>query len=98
MLINEAEFEVLLTRYDDDPGICSKILRTHSLTDPKVFLSYAQNAILNHPVCRVVKFITGLALSAGLMDQLIEMYSRARPQCMELAQKLMACDPRFDLT
>jgi HEAT repeats len=98
MLTNEAEFEVLLARYDDDPGICSKILRTHSLTDPQIFLGYAQNAILNRPVTRALKFITGLALSAGLMDQLLDLYVKARPRCMELAQKLIACDPRFDLT
>jgi HEAT repeats len=98
MLANEAEFEVLLTRYEDDPGICSKILRTHSLTDPKIFVGYAQNAILKHPVSRALKFITGLALSAGMMDTLLDLYGTSRPQCMTLAQKLMTCDPRFDVT
>ena len=98
MLSNEAEFEVLLARYEDDPGICSKILRTYSLTEPRVFLEYAQNALLTYPVSRSLKFIAGLALSAGLMDQLLELYVKARSRCMQLAQKLMACDARFDVT
>jgi HEAT repeats len=98
MLANESEFEVLLARYDDDPGICSKILRTHSVTEPKVFLEYARKAILDHPVNRALKFIAGVAISAGLMDVLLDLYISNRPQCMALAQKTMACDPRFDVT
>lgn len=98
MLANESEFQVLLARYDDDPAICSKILRTHALTEPKTFVKYAQNAILNHPLTRAVKAVASIALSAGMMEYLLELYDSSRSTCMSLAQKLMQCDPRFDLS
>ena len=59
MLSNISEFEVLLERYDHDPGICNKLLRKHSQNDPKSFLDYAQEALLERPVSRALKFIAG---------------------------------------
>jgi hypothetical protein len=96
MLSNPSEFEVLLERYDDDPGICSKLLRTHAQSDPKTFLAYAQKAILDRPVSRALRFITGLAATVGLIEFLLDLYSRSRQSAIALAQKVTACDPRFD--
>jgi hypothetical protein len=97
MLSNESEFEILLERYDDDPAICSKLLRTHALTEPRVFLKYAHKALLQRPVSRPLKFIAGLATSAGVMESLIELYPQSQTETLALAQKLIACEPRFDV-
>ncbi|MDQ2844740.1 MAG: HEAT repeat domain-containing protein [Acidobacteriota bacterium] len=96
MLSNLSEFEVLLERYDGDPGFCSKILRTHALSDPKTFLVYARKALLARPVSRALKFIAGLAISAGLIETLLDLYPRSREEAITLAHKAIACEPRFD--
>lgn len=98
MLSNISEFEVLLARYDDDPAICSKMLRTYALTEPQNFLAYAEECILSQSPTRAVKFVAGLAISSGLMDRLIAAYSTSREQTITLARRLMTCDSRFDLT
>ena len=96
MLSNLSEFEVLLERYDDDPRICSKLLRKHSQSAPKAFLDYAQEALLERPVSRALKFIVQLALPAGLIEALLDLFPRAREDAVAIAQKVTACDPRFD--
>jgi hypothetical protein len=98
MLSNISEFEVLIERYDHDPGICSKLLRKHSQNDPKSFLDYAQEALLERPVSRALKFIAGLAIATGLIEALLRLYPRSREDALAIAQKTIACDPRFDYT
>ena len=97
MLSNVSEFEVLLARYDDDPAICSKILRTYSLTHPKAFLGYARTVLREQPVSRGLKFITGLAISAGFIPHLLELCSQSREQALAVAEKALACEPRLDI-
>ena len=92
-----SEFDVLLERYEQDPGLCSKLLRTHALTEPKQFLEYAAEALLgDRPVSRALKFITNLALSAGLIEYLLAIYGGSRKQALTLAQKALACDSNLD--
>jgi len=98
MLSNISEFEVLLERYDHDPGVCSKLLRKHSQSDPTAFLDYAQEALLERPVSRALKFIAGLAISNGLIEALLRLYPRSREDALAIAQKAIACDPRLDYT
>jgi hypothetical protein len=98
MLSNLSEFQVVLERYEDDPGLCSKLLRTHSLTDPHTFIQYAETEILERPVSRALKFITGLAIAAGLIERLLVLHGQSRTDAFTLAKKLLLCDPRFDIT
>jgi HEAT repeats len=94
MLSNE--FQVLLERYENDPALCSKLLRTHSLADPATFLTYAQTAIRERPVTKALKFVAGLALAAGLIEVLVDLYLRSRFEALALAHKLVNCDSQFD--
>src|SRR5450631_304782 len=96
MLSNLSEFEVLLERYDDDPGVCSKLLREHSLSHSKTFLEYVQKALLERPVSRALKFIVQLAMPVGLIEALLDLFPRAREDAVAIAQKVTACDLRFD--
>lgn len=96
-MLSNVEFNALLERYDDDPGPCSKLLRMHSLADPATFLAYSQAAILERPVSRVLKFIAGLAIAAGIIQVLLEVFPRDRQGALSLAKKVIQCEPRFDL-
>src|ERR1039457_3561806 len=96
MLSNLSEFEVLLERYDDDPGVCSKLLRKHSVSHPKTFLEYVPKALLERPVSRALKFIVQLAMPGGLIESLLDLFPRAREDAVAIAKKVTACDLRFD--
>ena len=91
-----SEFDVLIERYEQEPGLCSKLLRTHALTEPKQFLEYAAGVLLERPASRALKFITNLALSAGLIEYLLAIYGASRKQALALAQKALACEPTLD--
>jgi hypothetical protein len=69
-----------------------------SQNDPKSFLDYAQEALLERPVSRALKFIAGLAIANGLIEALLRLYPRSREDALAIAQKAIACDPRFDYT
>jgi hypothetical protein len=96
LLANIDEFRVLLERYEDDPGVCSKLLRTYALSQPKIFLTYAQTILLERPVTRALKFLATLTISAGIVQVLLEMYLRDRNTAIALSKKIAQCDPRFD--
>ena len=91
-----SEFDVLLERYEQDPVLCSRLLRTEALTDPKQFVSYARLAILEKPVSRSITCITAVALSAGLIEHILELYSESREQAISLAKCVLASKPLFD--
>lgn len=97
-MLSENEFDVLLERYEDDPAVCSKLIRTYALAEPGTFVRYAQAAIMQRQSSRAVKFITGLAISAGIIPVLLETYSRNRFEALNLAKKITQAEPRFDLT
>jgi hypothetical protein len=96
LLSNIHEFQVLVERYEDDPGLCSKVLRAHALGEPASFVNYSQTCLLELPVSRAVKFIAGLALTAGMIPALAELCHRDRKNAILIAKKLMQCEPRFD--
>lgn len=97
MIANQSEFDVLLERYEDDPGVCSKLLRNSALAQPSQFLRFSQTAIAERPVSRVLKFIAGLAISAGIIPVLLDTFSTNRQAAGTLAKRLLECEPRFDV-
>ena len=92
-----SEFEILLDRYEQDPATCSKLLRTHALADPKQFLAYASRALVQRPASRAIKWIAGLALSAGIVDEVLSLYRTSRQEAFALARNILASEPRFDI-
>lgn len=97
MIATIAEFKSLLERYDEDPGQSSGALRMLSLSDPRMFLAYSQEAILNRPVSSGLRFVAGVSVNAGIAQVAIELFARDRRRGAALAKKMMHCEPRFDL-
>ena len=92
-----SEFEVLLDQYEQDSATCCKLLRAHAVADPKEFLAYATSALIQRPSSRAVKWVTGLALSAGIIDAVLSLYRTSRQEAFALARNILVCEPRFDI-
>ncbi len=96
MLARISQIEDLVQRYDDDPAHGSRLLRNFATEKADKFLSFAVDEILvERPPSRALKYLSELAISAGLLEYIIELYRRSREQAIALASKVLLCNPRF---
>ncbi len=92
----DAEFNLLLESFDQDPSQFSKVLRSYSAANPDAFVSHARKALQTLPPCRALKCLTNLLTLEGLLKFLLEEYARSREGAITLAKKILQFEPRFD--
>jgi HEAT repeats len=92
----DAEFDLLLQSFDQDPSTFSRTLRSLSASNPVCFVAHARRALLTVPACRALKCLAGLLTQEGLLQFLLEQYAYSRPGAIQLARKILQVEPRFD--
>ena len=92
----DAEFNLLLQSFDQDPSVFSKVLRSYSAENHDAFVVHARKALVTVPPCRALKCVMGLLTLNGLLKILLEEYLRSRQGAIDLAKKILQFEPRFD--
>src|SRR5689334_12666334 len=96
MLSGAAELEKLLDQYEDHSGVCKKLLRSYAADDPENLFLCAREIVLNLPPCNVLKYLTEIIGSEGIVRIILDLYSQSRDSGVALAKKLYECNPRTE--
>src|SRR5271165_4115730 len=96
MFSAEDIFHTALEQYGSSPKVHSAFLRRLAASEPRAFLKFAREALLERDFTRGLEVVGNLLASPAFLGHLLDLHAESREDAIALATKLLVCEPRLD--